>query len=113
MKQLNSGHYQWTDGPPHPSFDWRVVEHPKGRVVSIIDRHSEDHPSMSVTNGVEYVIEEIVKQLGYVPPYWVYRDTEHNWDLLQVGSDGEFLGYGFLGERVREEHIAIERVTPS
>lgn len=96
-----------------PVFSYRVHQIPNGpRVVAIIDLHDEINESKSVTNGAEDVIAHIHREIGYVPQHWVYRDTAHVWDELRVASDGEFLGYGHLGEEVRTETEAVERVVP-
>jgi hypothetical protein len=89
-----------------PNYSYKVV----GDVLVIYDLWNEENPTCSVTNGVEDVLQEIVKALGHLPPYIVYRDTEHLWDEIRSTTDGEFTGFGSLGEIVRDEWIAIERV---
>lgn len=92
-----------------PEFDYRVAS---DGVVVIRDLHSDDNPTMSVTNGVEHVIDAVRKDLGHVPPRWIYRDTVGTWDELRVAADGEFLGFGPLGESDLTESEAVERVLP-
>jgi hypothetical protein len=89
-----------------PKYSYKVI----GDVLVIYDEYDEQEPTCSVTNGVEDVLEEIVKALGHLPPYIVYRDTERRWDEIRATTDGEFTGFNSLGETVRDEWIAIERV---
>lgn len=98
----------WVGGPPRPYFDYRIADD----VVVIRDLYNENNPTMSVTNGVEYVIEAVIEEIGHVPPRWIYRDTEGVWDELRVAADGEFLGFGPLGESGLTESEAIERIRP-
>lgn len=93
-----------------PVFSYKVVEKGHRKILVIVDNYSDDNPSMSVTNAVESVLEAICKQLGSLPAYIIYRDSEGEWGRLSAATDGEFLGFQPLGERITEEYVAIERM---
>lgn len=93
-----------------PSFTYKIAEKGHRKFLVIVDQWSEANPSLSVTNAVEDVLRDICNELGSLPPYIIYRDSEGEWGALDATTDGEFLGFRPLGERVLEEYVAIDRM---
>ncbi len=93
-----------------PVFSYKIVEKKHRKILVIVDEWSEANPSLSVTNAVEDVLASICAELGSLPAYIIYRDSEGEWGRLSAATDGEFLGFHPLGERITEEYVAIDRM---
>jgi hypothetical protein len=98
---------------PKPAYSYKTVEYNHRKFLVIVDNYCDAQPTLTVTNAVEDVLEAICKELGSLPPYIIYRDSEQEWCRLSATTDGEFLGFMPLGERVTEEYVAVERVIDS
>jgi hypothetical protein len=79
-----------------PDFQAKEVELRARRVILIVD---EDLGAMSVTNGVEQVLDALT--MPYLHAKVFYRDSEAQWDELKIGLDGEFAGFGPMTPEMR------------
>ena len=91
------------------------------KVLIIIDQFNEikdhfqfDRPTMTVTNNVEEVLEEISQEIGLLNDWSIiYRDTEGDFDLIEH-TNGIFDRFTCLQAKTSEEAIQqLERMQES
>ena len=77
----------------------------KKRILIIIDQFDSSSPTMTVTNNIEEVLEEISQEIGLLTGYMiVYRDTDGVYDGVDHDA-GVFKGFYRLGEFCVEQAI--------
>ncbi len=79
-----------------PDFQAKEATLRARKVVLIVD---EDLGAMSVTNGVEQVLDALT--MPYLHALVYYRDSEKQWDQLKIGLDGEFAGFAPMTPEMR------------
>lgn len=79
--------------PSPPVYSYEIKTIGKIKVLSIVDLHGEGCPSITVTNGVELVLNEITRKIGALPKFIVYKDTDGFWDRIKARPDGTFVGF--------------------
>lgn len=84
---------------------WHYTE-PMQNVIAIYDDYDEASPTMSVTNDVEQVIDEMHKKhhVSFLGKRVIYRDTEGRWDELVVYNN-TFRSFKGLGADSLESAI--------
>lgn len=92
----------WAIANRHANAYMQRVSAPQGDVLTIIDLYTDLHPTMSVTNDAEYVVQLAFKTHGNIPI--IYCDTEGNWDELRH-NQGSFGCFRPLATRDRDEAI--------
>jgi len=99
-----------------PAYDYYIHERNGCSVLCIVDRYDPDSPTVTVTNGVDFVLKNIANEIGELPPTIIYRDTEGEWDRLKASADGTFLGFAPLApgmvDRVTGIDAALDIVAP-
>lgn len=95
-----------------PVFFYEVVTVLDQDVLCIEDEYDENQPTMTVTNGVEEVLESIKSELGSIPSWVIYKDTEGHWDRIHVNENGEHNGFSVIvqGQRPPEREKALKLV---
>lgn len=78
-------------------------------VVLITDDFDPAHPTMTVTNGAEYIVNMLVRRRVLGERRLLYRDTEGYWDEIRV-HEGRFSGFAAI--RSRELDIALLTIRP-
>lgn len=73
-----------------------------GDFLVIEDMYTEDFPTQTVTNGVEYVLKSIANNYESIPNKIIYRDTEGLWDAI-IHDDGQFLSFQPLRAKTLED----------
>jgi hypothetical protein len=79
-----------------PDYQAKVTELRGRKVILIVD---EDLGAMSVTNGVEKVLDDLPMPFLHALVY--YRDSEQQWDELKINLVGEFAGFGAMSPEMR------------
>lgn len=75
---------------PGPTYHKSI----EGGVICVVD----ESRGMSVTNGAECMIDDLLKEgLDLKAMPLIYRDSEGNWDMIEVYPDGKrFASFRFL-----------------
>ena len=79
-----------------PDYQFKETELRGRKVILIVD---EDLGAMSVTNGVEKVLDDLPTPFLHAMVY--YRDSEQQWDELKINLVGEFAGFGPMSPEMR------------
>jgi len=83
-----------------------VQDFPANHVVAVFDEFDPAHPTMTVTNDVEHVIQDLAKQgLLEDGKRVIYRDTTGTWDEIVV-KDGRFVTFRHLGAKSVADALA-------
>lgn len=79
--------------PRPPAYSFHVCEFGGKSVLCILDEYDEARPTLTVTNGAEYVLAEVAKSIGALPEIVIYRDSSGRWDRLKAKREGTFLRF--------------------
>mgnify|MGYP007022329574 CR=1 FL=1 len=81
-------------------------------VLCIIDMYSDDNPSLTVTNGVDFVLGEISNKEKNIPDIVIYRDTDGYWDRIKIKNESEFSKFTPIvpgcKDRLTSEDVAVQ-----
>jgi len=72
------------NNPAYSMFTTRI--HDEACII-VIDRYDPDHPTMTVTNGIEYVLKEAFNTIDnsvVTIDRFIYRDSERMWAEVVV-----------------------------
>ncbi len=96
----------------NPVYDFDICLFNGMPVLCIRDLYQSGNPTMTVTNGVELVLAQIVRSVGALPKLIIYRDSEGEWDRIKAKPDGTFNGFAPLAQgldyRVTADREALE-----
>lgn len=70
-----------------PKFYGRIEQFNGKKILRIWDA-SDSYTAMSVTNGAEYVLNELEKENGILPDIIIYKDTDKHWSRMIRDTDG-------------------------
>jgi|GEM_PF-1638613 len=97
-----------------PVYSYSLKTFAGRTVLSIVDRYDGANPSLSLTNGIEGVLQAIQIKLGELPELIIYRDTAGEWDRLLATPNGRFLSFIAMFDdstgRIMEQDHAIRCV---
>lgn len=79
-----------------PDYQAKETQLRGRKVILIVDL---DLGAMSVTNGVEQVLEDLPMPFLHAAVF--YRDSEQQWDELKLNMLGEFAGFGPMTPEMR------------
>ena len=90
--------------PENPQMDafktrasWTYEHIEDHNIIAITDQFDPLHPSMSVTNDAEAVIEALAHMEDLSNTRVIYCDTDGRWDELRVEDGHRFVGYRPIG----------------
>lgn len=98
--------------PKPPVYTYRVRRVGGVDVLCIIDMYSDDNPSLTVTNGVDFVLGEISNKEKNIPDIVIYRDTDGYWDRIKIKNGSEFSKFTPIvpgcKDRPTSEDVAVQ-----
>lgn len=71
-----------------PKFTARIDVINEQQILRIWDCSDAYPDAMSVTNGAEYVLEQLEKEYAFLPELIIYKDSLGSWDRMLRSSTG-------------------------